>query len=292
MFLGLRRRRLRRGHVPRHDARLLQGLPLPRLRLGHPRPARASRTSGRWAACREDPDDLPDVPHRDAGDRRRAAVSRASSRRTRSWRPSSTPSSRRCPGCRRSSTRSALFTAGLTAFYMFRLLALTFCGRFRGTPEQEAHIHESPASMTVPLVVLAVALGRVGLRRHPDRRSGGNRIGEFLKPIRLPIAGLHETAHHALALGRVRADGRGSVAVAALGMYLAWSWYVKGEGRDPGAPRGARSRASTARSRTSTSSTRPTRRSSCGALALGGGRAALGGRRDGRRPASPTARAP
>ena len=84
----------------------------------------------------------------------------------------------------------ALFTAGLTAFYMFRLLALTFWGRFRGTPEQEAHVHESPASMTVPLVVLAflsVVSGYVGI----PIIEHGDRIGEFLKPIRLPIAGLH-----------------------------------------------------------------------------------------------------
>ncbi len=44
----------------------------------------------------------------------------------------------------------------LTAFYMFRLIFLTFFGKFRGTHEQEHHLHESPASMTFPLIVLAV----------------------------------------------------------------------------------------------------------------------------------------
>jgi NADH-quinone oxidoreductase subunit L len=44
----------------------------------------------------------------------------------------------------------------LTAFYMFRLYFLTFHGKFRGTHDQEHHLHESPKSMTVPLVVLAV----------------------------------------------------------------------------------------------------------------------------------------
>src|SRR2546430_8335230 len=48
-------------------------------------------------------------------------------------------------------TVAALFTA----FYMFRLFFLTFGGSFRGTQEQEPHIHESPSPMTVPLVVLA-----------------------------------------------------------------------------------------------------------------------------------------
>ncbi len=46
--------------------------------------------------------------------------------------------------------------AALTAAYMFRLYYLTFHGEFRGTPEQKSHLHESPVSMTLPLVVLAV----------------------------------------------------------------------------------------------------------------------------------------
>lgn len=49
-----------------------------------------------------------------------------------------------------------LFGAALTGIYMFRLLFLTFFGNFRGTEEQKHHLHESPISMTLPLVVLAV----------------------------------------------------------------------------------------------------------------------------------------
>src|SRR5438132_4499467 len=48
-------------------------------------------------------------------------------------------------------TLAALFTA----YYMFRLFFLTFTGTFRGTHEQEHHIHESPPTMTIPLIVLA-----------------------------------------------------------------------------------------------------------------------------------------
>ncbi|MEN9598893.1 MAG: hypothetical protein RL596_1204 [Bacteroidota bacterium] len=44
----------------------------------------------------------------------------------------------------------------MTAFYMFRLYTLTFLGNFRGTHEREHHLHESPAAMTIPLIVLAV----------------------------------------------------------------------------------------------------------------------------------------
>jgi len=49
----------------------------------------------------------------------------------------------------------SLVSAG-TAFYMFRLYFLTFHGKFRGTHDQEHHLHESPKTMTIPLVVLAV----------------------------------------------------------------------------------------------------------------------------------------
>ena len=48
-----------------------------------------------------------------------------------------------------------LITAGLTAFYMMRLYFLTFEGESRMEPKVESHVHESPRSMTVPLVILA-----------------------------------------------------------------------------------------------------------------------------------------
>jgi len=54
-----------------------------------------------------------------------------------------------------------MVTSMLTAFYMFRMLFITFFGKFRGTHEQEHHLHESPSSMTIPLMVLA-ALSVVG----------------------------------------------------------------------------------------------------------------------------------
>lgn len=49
-----------------------------------------------------------------------------------------------------------LCSAGLTAIYMFRLFFLTFHGDFRGSEDQKHHLHESPSTMTIPLVVLAV----------------------------------------------------------------------------------------------------------------------------------------
>lgn len=56
----------------------------------------------------------------------------------------------------------------LTAFYMFRLLFLTFFGKFRGTHAQEHHLHESPASMTIPLMVLAALSVLGGLLGLPE----------------------------------------------------------------------------------------------------------------------------
>jgi len=49
-----------------------------------------------------------------------------------------------------------LVTAGMTAFYMWRLMNMTFYGKSHVRPEVAAHIHESPASMTIPLTLLAV----------------------------------------------------------------------------------------------------------------------------------------
>ncbi|MBS1782806.1 MAG: NADH-quinone oxidoreductase subunit L [Bacteroidetes bacterium] len=59
-----------------------------------------------------------------------------------------------------------IVSAMMTAFYMFRLYTLTFTGKFRGTHEQEHHLHESPSAITIPLVLLAVLSvigGYVGL---------------------------------------------------------------------------------------------------------------------------------
>jgi len=72
----------------------------------------------------------------------------------------------------------------LTAFYMFRLFYLTFHGKFRGTAEQKAHLHESPTSMTFPLIFLAVGSAIVGLINIPEViLHGGNRLDAFFKPL-------------------------------------------------------------------------------------------------------------
>ena len=77
----------------------------------------------------------------------------------------------------------ALFAALLTAFYMFRLYIVTFTGTFRGTHDQEHHLHESPAAMTFPLIVLAILSiigGYVGV---PEVLGGHHELAGYLSPV-------------------------------------------------------------------------------------------------------------
>jgi NADH-quinone oxidoreductase subunit L len=79
--------------------------------------------------------------------------------------------------------------AFLTAFYSFRLIFLTFHGTFRGTHEQEHHLHESPKVMTIPLILLcvgAVGAGWVGIPNLLGEVVGiehANRFAEFMNPV-------------------------------------------------------------------------------------------------------------
>jgi NADH-quinone oxidoreductase subunit L len=77
----------------------------------------------------------------------------------------------------------ALIGAMLTAFYMFRMLFLTFYGTFRGTTEQEHHLHESPFSMTFPLIVLAILSVVGGFIGIPHVLGGHHWLAEFLSPV-------------------------------------------------------------------------------------------------------------
>ena len=75
--------------------------------------------------------------------------------------------------------------AVLTAFYMFRLIFLTFFGEERLDPHAKAHLHESPPVMTVPLVILAffsVVAGYVGPARSSSARRP-NLFRRFLEPV-------------------------------------------------------------------------------------------------------------
>jgi NADH-quinone oxidoreductase subunit L len=109
--------------------------------------------------------------------------------------------------------------AGMTAFYMFRLLILTFYGESRASHDVQHHIHESPTSMTLPLLVLAglsVIGGYVGL---PLGLLWGNALGHFLEPS----VGEH-AAHASEALEAALMFA--SVAVAGIGIAVAYVMYV------------------------------------------------------------------
>ena len=74
-------------------------------------------------------------------------------------------------------------TALMTAFYMFRLMYLTFHGQPRMSHEVEHHIHESPKSMTVPLIILAFCAICAGWLGWPHSLGGSNRFEKFLEPV-------------------------------------------------------------------------------------------------------------
>jgi NADH-quinone oxidoreductase subunit L len=106
-------------------------------------------------------------------------------------------------------------TAFLTAFYMFRLLWLTFLGKSRMTREVEHHVHESPLSMTGVLAVLAV-LSAIG---------GFLALPHYLEPL-LPLPAIREEFHHLESMLVYV-----SVAIALLGLALAAYFFGNGGAR-------------------------------------------------------------
>jgi NADH-quinone oxidoreductase subunit L len=112
--------------------------------------------------------------------------------------------------------------AVLTAFYMFRLIFLTFHGKERLDPEVKKHIHESPPSMTIPLVILAffsVIAGWVGMPVVLGKNL--NFFGHFLEPV---LRGGQE-AHISHNLEWILIGI--SIGVAFLGIIIAWIFYIK-----------------------------------------------------------------
>jgi NADH-quinone oxidoreductase subunit L len=111
-------------------------------------------------------------------------------------------------------------SALLTAFYSFRLIFVAFHGDFRGTKEQEDHLHESPKVMTIPLVVLcigAVASGWLGI---PPLLGGSEQFGHFLEPVLGHPRGSATHAEEWMTMGL-------SVLVALSGIMIAIGFYLK-----------------------------------------------------------------
>jgi NADH-quinone oxidoreductase subunit L len=102
-----------------------------------------------------------------------------------------------------------------TAYYMFRLVYLTFFGEFRGTHEQEHHLHESPWTMTLPLIVLAILSTFGGLL------AWNHGLAHWLAPIYPEMAGSpaeFEIHNEYLLMGI-------ATAIAVLGWWLARSRF-------------------------------------------------------------------
>ncbi len=119
-----------------------------------------------------------------------------------------------------------LCAAALTAFYVFRAYFLTFEGESRVEADRAAHLHESPPSMTVPLVVLAIFSlvgGWVGL---PDGVLWGNQFDHYLQPS---LATVHGGEHH-LAGSTVLMLTLLAIAVALTSIAVAYSMYIKSPG--------------------------------------------------------------
>lgn len=124
-----------------------------------------------------------------------------------------------------------LLAAGLTAFYMFRLIFMTFWGEYKGSDESKGHIHESPRVMTVPLMILAGGAVLAGILGIPAFLGGGDWIHSYLSPS---IAGLKDAS----ASGHLSALSEWllavlSVAVAAGGIFLARRFYQAGISEQP-----------------------------------------------------------
>ena len=124
--------------------------------------------------------------------------------------------------------------AGMTAFYMGRQVLMTFFGKFRGGEKMESHLHESPAVMTWPLILLAAGAILAGYVGVPHAFGGSNRIEAFLEPAIMagthaaaPEAGAGEGAAHHGAASTEILFALISIAVAGFGLFLAYTFYVR-----------------------------------------------------------------
>ena len=125
-----------------------------------------------------------------------------------------------------------LFVAGLTGFYMFRLMGKTFYGESHVDPEVEPKVHESPWVMVTPLVLLAIPTIFLGLAIGTP--LGDSVIFNWLEPIFHPAEELlHIHAHEYELLGIDGGLILASVAVAAIGIGVAiWLFGIfNGRGR-------------------------------------------------------------
>jgi NADH-quinone oxidoreductase subunit L len=123
-----------------------------------------------------------------------------------------------------------LIGAGLTSFYMYRLIFLTFFGKPR-YHEHEVHVHESPRSMTVPLILLAILSTVGGWVAAPHLVGGTDYFQKFLHPVFATYApavaeGAPETLESP-GMILLHALTGWPVILALVGLLLAWWFYIK-----------------------------------------------------------------
>jgi NADH-quinone oxidoreductase subunit L len=116
--------------------------------------------------------------------------------------------------------------AGLTAFYMFRLMGMTFWGTFRGPREIWDKIHESPSVMTIPLILLAIPSIFLGM--FLGLPLGASRIAGWLAPVfeegeRVLRGGAGEPTYSLFGIDGVLIIA--SVTIATVGLVLAWRLF-------------------------------------------------------------------
>ena len=116
-----------------------------------------------------------------------------------------------------------VLAAGFTSFYMWRLVFLTFfSGKLRAAPEVAHHVHESPLSMTFPLVVLALLSIGGGALGWPHIFGGHDWLSDWLAPV-VGVGPAPEGHYTALELSLMAA----STAVALVAFGLAWAFYAR-----------------------------------------------------------------
>jgi NADH-quinone oxidoreductase subunit L len=141
-----------------------------------------------------------------------------------------------------------LATAGMTAFYVFRAVFLTFHGKDNVSHEAKHHLHESPPIMTMPLVVLAAGAVLAGFLGVPAALGGNNAIHHWLEPVFAGHVGGHEigvgmaAAHVTNVAVAAATEGHNtdlemilmgiSVLVAIMGILFAHTVYVRSGGPD------------------------------------------------------------
>ncbi len=110
-------------------------------------------------------------------------------------------------------------TSVLTAFYMFRLYFLTFYGKFRGTEEEKHHLHESPVSMTLPLIILALLSAFGGFLGMPELFHAPHIFNNLLGGI-VNISESH--ASHVFELSLIS----GSIILLSIIIYLTYNYFI------------------------------------------------------------------